>query len=93
MSAVQCNGLGVAAALPSEHFGTVFMSNHLEHLTSADAVLHRPAGADTVTRPGGRVVIAQPNIHLVHEGYWDFLDHRVAMTDRRLRQASEPVGY
>jgi SAM-dependent methyltransferase len=90
---VQCNGLDVAGALPSEYFGTVFMSNYLEHLTSADAVLDQLAAAYAVTRSGGRVVILQPNIRLVHEAYWDFLDHRVAMTERSLSEACEAAGY
>jgi SAM-dependent methyltransferase len=90
---VQSNGLDVADALPSEYFGTVFMSNYLEHLASADAVLDQLVAAYAVTRPGGRVVILQPNIRLVHEAYWDFLDHRVAMTEKNLREACEAAGY
>jgi 2-polyprenyl-3-methyl-5-hydroxy-6-metoxy-1,4-benzoquinol methylase len=90
---VQCNGLDLAETLPSDYFGTVFMSNYLEHLATPDAVLGQLAAAFAVTRPGGRVVVLQPNIRLVREAYWDFLDHRVAMTDRNLREACEAVGY
>ena len=90
---MQCNGLDIAKALPLGHFGTVFMSNYLEHLDTPDAVLHQLVASYAVTRPGGRVVILQPNIRLVHEAYWDFLDHRVAMTDKNLREACEAAGY
>jgi 2-polyprenyl-3-methyl-5-hydroxy-6-metoxy-1,4-benzoquinol methylase len=90
---VQCNGLDIADSLRSEYFGTVFMSNYLEHLATSDAVLDQLAAAFAVTRPGGRVVVLQPNIRLVRESYWDFLDHRVAMTEKNLREACETVGY
>lgn len=90
---VQCDGLDIAETLPSEYFGTVFMSNYLEHLATSDAVLSQLAAAFAVTRPGGRVVVLQPNIRLVREAYWDFLDHRVAMTHKNLREACETVGY
>ena len=90
---VQCNGLDVANALPRNHFGTVFMSNYLEHLVDSDAVLEQVTASYAVTRPGGRVVILQPNIRLVHEAYWDFIDHRVAITDKSLREACEAAGY
>jgi 2-polyprenyl-3-methyl-5-hydroxy-6-metoxy-1,4-benzoquinol methylase len=90
---VQCNGLDIAQALPNGYFGTVFMSNYLEHLATADAVLDQLVASFAVTGQGGRVVILQPNIRLVREAYWDFLDHRVAMTEKNLREACETVGY
>ena len=43
-------------------------------------------------RPGGRVIILQPNIRLVGGKYWDFLDHRTALTERSLVEAAELAG-
>jgi hypothetical protein len=71
----------------------VFMSNYLEHLPTQDAVLEQLLAAAAVTRSGGRLIVLQPNIRLVHERYWDFLDHRVALTDRNLREACETAGF
>ena len=34
----------------------------------------------------------QPNIRLVGPRYWDFIDHRVALTDRSLLEAAELAG-
>ena len=89
---VQASGLDLAAALPEAHFGTIFMSNYLEHLESSDAVVDQLRIASGLLRPGGRVIVLQPNIRLVGSRYWDFIDHRVALTERSLLEAAELAG-
>lgn len=89
---VQASGLELAGTVPTAHFGTVFMSNYLEHLESGDAVIDQLRIARDLVRPGGRVVVLQPNIRLVGPRYWDFIDHRVALTDRSLLEAAELAG-
>jgi SAM-dependent methyltransferase len=86
---VQGSGLDLASAVPNGYFGTVFMSNYLEHLDSSDAVIDQLRVARQLLRPGGRVIILQPNIRLVGPRYWDFIDHRVAITERSLLEAAE----
>ena len=90
---VQVSGLEMSAVLPSGHFGTVFMSNYLEHLADSDAVVKQLVEARTVCRPGGRVVILQPNIRLVGGAYWDFLDHHTALTEKSLVEAADLAGF
>jgi SAM-dependent methyltransferase len=46
----------------------------------------------TVLRPGGRLMILQPNIRLVGGAYWDFVDHHLPLTDRTLEEACESLG-
>ena len=46
-----------------------------------------------VLRPGGRVLVLQPNIRLVGGSYWNFIDHRVALTDRSLVEAAGSAGF
>jgi len=89
---VQSSGLDLASAVPTAHFGTVFMSNYLEHLDSADAVIEQLKVARELLAPGGRVIVLQPNIRLVGSRYWDFIDHRVALTERSLLEAAELAG-
>ena len=62
---VQSSGLDLAADVPNGYFGTVFMSNYLEHLESSDAVIDQLRVARQLLRPGGRVIVLQPNIRLV----------------------------
>ena len=68
------------------------MSNYLEHLRSSDAVIEQFRVAPRLLRPGGRVIVLQPNIRLVGPRYWDFIDHRVALTERSLLEAAELAG-
>lgn len=89
---VQSSGLDLEQAVPVSYFGTVFMSNYLEHLESPDAVIEQLSVARRLLAPGGRVIVLQPNIRLVGARYWDFIDHRVALTERSLLEAAELAG-
>jgi 2-polyprenyl-3-methyl-5-hydroxy-6-metoxy-1,4-benzoquinol methylase len=89
---VQANGLELTSRLPTGHFDVVFMSNYLEHLQTSEAVIEQLTVAAQLIKPGGRVVVLQPNIRLVGGRYWDFIDHQVALTDRSLVEAAELAG-
>lgn len=89
---VRSSGLELEAVLPAASFGTIFMSNYLEHLPDSDAVIEQLRVVRRLLRPGGRVVVLQPNIRLVGGAYWDFIDHRVALTERSLVEAGELAG-
>jgi 2-polyprenyl-3-methyl-5-hydroxy-6-metoxy-1,4-benzoquinol methylase len=89
---VQSDGLELTKALPNAHFDTVFMSNYLEHLPSGEAVVEQLRVAFELTKPGGRVVVLQPNIRLTGLRYWDFIDHKTALTERSLVEAAEIAG-
>jgi SAM-dependent methyltransferase len=89
---VQGSGLHLAGMLPTGYFGTVFMSNYLEHLEGTEAVVEQLRIVRALLRPDGKVIILQPNIRLVGPRYWDFIDHRVAITDRSLLEAAELAG-
>jgi SAM-dependent methyltransferase len=90
---VQANGPTMSDVLPHGHFGSVFMSNFLEHLPDSSVVLAQLREAFAVTRPGGRLIILQPNIRLVGPAYWDFIDHHTPLTEKSLREAAELAGY
>jgi SAM-dependent methyltransferase len=90
---IRSSGLNLPEAVPRRHFGTVFMSNYLEHLRSSDQVIQQLRIAFDLLRDGGRVVVLQPNIRLTGPAYWDFIDHHVPITDRSLVEASEAAGF
>lgn len=89
---LRSSGLALERFLPREYFGTVFISNYLEHLPSSDSVIEQLRIVREILRPGGRVIILQPNIRFVGPRYWDFIDHRVALTERSLVEATELAG-
>jgi 2-polyprenyl-3-methyl-5-hydroxy-6-metoxy-1,4-benzoquinol methylase len=86
---VQANGLEIDRHLPHDHFDVVFMSNYLEHLPGGEAVIEQLRVARTLLKPGGRVVVLQPNVRLVGPAYWDFIDHSTILTERSLVEAAE----
>ncbi len=92
VSFVRHDGLTLDDALPNDAFDVVFTSNYLEHLGSGDEVVAQLRVVRDLLRPGGRFVVLQPNVRLVGGAYWDFIDHKVALTERSLLEAAELAG-
>jgi SAM-dependent methyltransferase len=46
-----------------------------------------------VLRPGGRLLILQPNIRYAYREYWDFLDHHVALSHVSMVEALALSGF
>jgi len=65
--------------LPSDYFDIVFASNLLEHLTLAEsgATLEQ---IRKVLRPGGRLVLLQPNFAYAFRQYFDDVSHKQIFT-------------
>lgn len=72
------------SSIPSASVDAVFMSNFLEHLPTKDLVLQTLRESARMLRPGGRVVILQPNIRFLYDKYWDYFDHHTPLSDRSL---------
>ena len=67
----------------TDSFDVVFASNLLEHLERSAAALLL-AEAARVLRPGGRLILLQPNFRLNPGGYFDDYTHVAIYTDRSL---------
>jgi len=90
---VRASGLELADVLPTESFDLAFFSNYLEHLASTEAVLQQLRVTFALLKPGGRVLILQPNIRLIGGSYWDFIDHQTALTEKSLGEAATMAGF
>lgn len=83
------NDLSMIAA---DSVDVAWVSNFFEHID-------RIAIAETVReihrclRPGGRIMILQPNIRFAAKDYWMFFDHITAIDDRALCELLEIVGF
>jgi len=67
--------------LPADSVDIAFMSNLLEHVQSKEEVLQVLVEVHRVYKPGGHLLILQPNIRYIHDQYWDSFDHRILLTD------------
>jgi ubiquinone/menaquinone biosynthesis C-methylase UbiE len=81
------------SSLASNSVDCVFMSNFLEHLPSKELVLSTLRESQRILKPGGRVMILQPNIRFLPGEYWDYFDHHTALTDRSLAEALVLAGF
>ncbi|MBV8135015.1 MAG: class I SAM-dependent methyltransferase [Deltaproteobacteria bacterium] len=81
------------SALPPASYDVVFVSNFFEHLESKhdiDRVLNQVFER---LRPGGRLLVLQPNIRYLGSRYWDFYDHTTPLTHLSLREALLKNGF
>lgn len=83
----------VFANLISEPADFIFMSNFLEHLPTKQLVLDVLDECSKALKPGGQVMILQPNIRYVGPAYWDYIDHHIALTEHSLVEALDISGY
>ena len=61
---VQSRRLALLDHVAPASVDVVFMSNYLEHLASADEVVAQLKVVTQILKPGGRVIVLQPNIRL-----------------------------
>lgn len=71
----------------------IFMSNFLEHLPKRDDVVTVLTSVTSLLKHDGALLILQPNIDLVKERYWDFIDHYTALNEKSLTEALTISGY
>lgn len=71
----------------------IFMSNFLEHLNDKEEVFNVLHETYEILRPGGKLLIMQPDIKLVGNAYWDFFDHKVPITLESLSEGLHANGY
>jgi SAM-dependent methyltransferase len=90
---IRASGLELADVLPNAAFDLAFFSNYLEHLASTEAVLQQLRVTFALLKPGGKVLILQPNIRLIGGAYWDFIDHQTALTEKSLSEAATMAGF
>jgi ubiquinone/menaquinone biosynthesis C-methylase UbiE len=76
----------------SGEFDTVVASNFLEHLEH-DAIDRCLAGVREVLRPGGHLLLIQPNFALAPRAYFDDYTHRTIHTDTSLSDRLGASGF
>ena len=77
---------------PDDSFDVVFASNLLEHLDRQQSG-RLLSGAARVLRPGGRLILMQPNFRLDPGRYFDDFTHVSVFTDQSLGDYLESLGW
>ena len=77
----------------SSKIDVVFVSNFFEHLDSKNELIDTLKEIHRVLKPGGKVMILQPNIRLVGDSYWDYVDHTLPLTDKKLSGSISPYKF
>ena len=80
------------AGIEGQSVDVVFVSNFFEHITR-EAILATLVEVRRVLRPGGRLLVLQPNVRYCARDYWQFFDHITPVDDRALCEALEATGY
>jgi hypothetical protein len=81
------------AHLQNKKVDVIFASNIFEHLdTKEQVVLAIKKCSEALNFNSGKLMILQPDIRYTGAAYWDFIDHKVALTGEALIEAGEMCG-
>lgn len=84
---------GVLTGVGDESVDRVLASNVFEHLAGPEALLASLREIRRVLRPGGRLLVLGPNWRYAYREYFDFLDHRLPLSDASLAEALGVTGF
>jgi ubiquinone/menaquinone biosynthesis C-methylase UbiE len=80
------------AGVEDQSADVVFVSNFFEHITRPD-ILATLSEVRRALRPGGTLLVLQPNIRFCGYRYWSFFDHITPLDDQSLTEALEASGF
>jgi SAM-dependent methyltransferase len=83
----------IADAVAPGSVDFAFASNVFEHLRGPDALLEVLAGIGQALRPGGRLMIMQPNVRVLGGAFWDFVDHTLPLSEKGMSEALTMAGF
>lgn len=74
-------------------FDTIFISNFFEHLESKQDLIEILAFCWQHLKPGGSLLVIQPNFKYSYKEYYDFIDHHLPITHLALQELLETMGF
>jgi SAM-dependent methyltransferase len=93
---VEVHSLALAELSPTiapASIDVAFASNVFEHLRSPDALLEVLSAVRAALRPGGRLIVLQPNVRLLGGRFWDFFDHTLPLSEKGMVEALVVAGF
>lgn len=83
----------LGSAVAPRSVDVAFASNVFEHLRGPDALLEVLREIRQALRPGGLLMVLQPNVRLVRGAFWDFFDHTLPLTEKGMAEALTVGGF
>jgi SAM-dependent methyltransferase len=81
------------AGIESGSLDSVFASNVYEHFPSLEDVMSSFEEVHRVLRPGGRLIVLQPNFAYSAKRYFDYFDHRLIFTHKGMVEGLTIAGF
>lgn len=77
----------------SKCFDTIFISNFFEHLESKQDLIAILVFCWQHLKPGGSLLVIQPNFKYSYKEYYDFIDHHLPITHLSLQELLKTIGF
>ncbi len=77
----------------NQSLDTIFISNFFEHLNNKEELIEILAFCFQILKPGGSLLIIQPNFKYAIKEYYDFIDHQLPITHLSLKELLETIGF
>lgn len=74
-------------------FDRIFISNFFEHLRSKEELIQVLLFCFNYLKPGGSLLVIQPNFKYSVKEYYDFIDHQLPITHISLQEILEIIGF
>ncbi|MEA5536457.1 class I SAM-dependent methyltransferase [Crocosphaera sp. XPORK-15E] len=74
-------------------FDIIFISNFFEHLANKEELIEILGFCFEILKPGGSLLVIQPNFAYSYREYYDFIDHQLPITHLSLKELLETIGY
>lgn len=89
---IEANVFDMDKYLEKGKVNVFFVSNFLEHLDSKESIIRLVRLMKELLACGGRILVLQPNIRFAKGKYWDFIDHKMALTEKALIETADMCG-
>ncbi|BAY77154.1 hypothetical protein NIES25_36140 [Nostoc linckia NIES-25] len=77
----------------TERFDRIFISNFFEHLSNKEELIEVLLFCFNYLKPGGAILIIQPNFKYSIKEYYDFIDHQLPITHLSLQELLHTIGF
>lgn len=83
----------IGTVIGSDAVDVAFASNVFEHLRSPEELLDVLKSVRSTLRPGGTLLVLQPNVRCVGAAFYDFVDHTLPLTEKGMAEALTLSGF